>query len=136
MPDEGEYQDPLALPYALSIERFCPKMQPLDEDPEVGPSRNTFHLFQIACKNGASYLRAMLSSSTHARLGQLLGRHLWKKAGSFTSRTAGPWLLQSRVRSLMTRALWPILACILLTLARNMELPGGSNLGPPEAKAC
>lgn len=30
-----EYQDPLALPYALSIERFCPKMQPLDEDPEA-----------------------------------------------------------------------------------------------------
>jgi hypothetical protein len=67
VPDEGEYQDPLALPYALSIERFCPKMQPLDEDPEVGPSRNTFHLFQIACKNGAFYPRAMLSSSTHAR---------------------------------------------------------------------
>lgn len=30
-----EYQDPLALPYALSIERFCPKFQPLDEDPEA-----------------------------------------------------------------------------------------------------
>jgi len=30
-----EYQDPLALPYALSIERFCPKLQPLDEDPEA-----------------------------------------------------------------------------------------------------
>lgn len=30
-----EYQDPLALPYALSIERFCPKTQPLDEDPEA-----------------------------------------------------------------------------------------------------
>ncbi|OLQ13531.1 hypothetical protein AK812_SmicGene2464 [Symbiodinium microadriaticum] len=31
----SEYQDPLALPYALSIERFCPKLQPLDEDPEA-----------------------------------------------------------------------------------------------------